>query len=79
LSLQQNCCNKLGKLIIILEWNKKLVGFCRTSDFSFPNFVVSDWIVMLMYRLDSESKKTQSSHLCCVASFPIKVICQKYR
>jgi len=39
LSLQQICCNKLGRLIISLEWNKKLFGFCRTSDFSFPNFV----------------------------------------
>jgi len=37
--LQQNCCNKLGRLIISLKWNKKLVRFCWTSDFSYTNFV----------------------------------------
>jgi len=40
-------------LILSLEWNKKLVGFYRTSEFSFTNFVgvgldshvnLSDWI-----------------------------------
>jgi len=40
--------------------NKKLVGFCRTSDFSFNNFVGLDSHVNLS---DSESRKTQSTHL----------------
>jgi len=38
--------------------DKKLVGFCRTSDFSCPNFVGvgSDWILMLIYRIWSLEK-----------------------
>jgi len=60
LSLQQICCNKLGRLIISLEWNKELVGFYRTSDFSFPNFVGVrfDWILMLIYWIQSLEKHT---------------------
>jgi len=37
------------------------------SDFSFTNFVGVrlNWILMLIYLSDSESRKTQSAHLWC--------------
>jgi len=56
-------------VIISLEWNKNLVGFCRTLDFSFTNFVGfgSDRIGLDFYvnLSESESRKTQSAHLWC--------------
>jgi len=44
---------------ISLEWNQKLVGFCRTSDFSFPNFggVGMNRILMLIYQIPFGVKK----------------------
>jgi len=44
----------------MLEWDKKIVRFCRTLDFSFTNFVGLDSHANLS---DSESRKTQFTHL----------------
>jgi len=60
LSLQQNCCNKLERLIISLESNKKLVEFCLTSGISFTNFdgVGLDFYVNLSDRIWSREKRS---------------------
>jgi len=51
-----------------MKWNKKLVGFCRTSDFNFSNFVGVGLFWILMVNLSDSvlgSIKTQSAHLWC--------------
>jgi len=51
------------------------------SDFSFPNFVGSDWIHMLIYR-NSKSRKTQSAHLWPVGDTMVvffTLLCKQFK